>query len=40
MLLFEIFQRQVPWKGESNIVTAAKVMQGERMDVSSRKIPR
>jgi hypothetical protein len=39
VLLYEIFKREVPWQGVSNIVTAAKVMRGERMDVSSRKIP-
>jgi hypothetical protein len=40
VLLYEIFQREMPWQGVSNIVTAANVMRGERMDVSSRKIPR
>jgi serine/threonine protein kinase len=39
VLLFEIFKREAPWVGVSNIVTATKVMGGERMDVSSRKIP-
>jgi hypothetical protein len=39
VLLFEIFKREAPWTGVSNIVTATKVMGGERMDVSSRKIP-
>lgn len=39
VLLYEIFKREVPWQGVSNIVTAANVMRGERMDVSSRKIP-
>jgi hypothetical protein len=39
VLLFEIFAREAPWKGVTNIVAATKVMAGERMDVSSRKIP-
>jgi serine/threonine protein kinase len=39
VLLFEIFQREPPWKGVSLAMTAAKIMMGERMDVSSRKIP-
>jgi hypothetical protein len=40
VLLFEIFARQVPWQGQSNIITATKVMAGERMDVSAQTIPR
>jgi hypothetical protein len=40
VLLYEIFKREVPWQGVSNIITATKVVNGERMDVSSRKIPR
>jgi serine/threonine protein kinase len=40
VLLFEIFKRESPWKGVSNLVTASKVLNGERMDVSSRSIPR
>jgi hypothetical protein len=39
VLLYEIFKREVPWQGVSNIITATKVVNGERMDVSSRKIP-
>jgi hypothetical protein len=39
VLLFEIFKREQPWKDVSNIVTATKVMQGERMDISSHMIP-
>jgi predicted Ser/Thr protein kinase len=40
VLLYEIFQREMPWQGVSNIITATKVVHGEHMDVSSRKIPR
>jgi hypothetical protein len=39
VLLFEIFNREPPWRGVSNIITATKVVNGERMDVSSRDIP-
>jgi hypothetical protein len=38
VLLFEIFAREAPWTGVANLVAAKKVMDGERMDVSSRKI--
>jgi serine/threonine protein kinase len=37
VLLFEIFKQEEPWKGESHIVVATKVMAGERMAVSSNK---
>jgi hypothetical protein len=39
VLLFEIFAREAPWTGVANLMAASKVMDGERMDVSSRNIP-
>jgi hypothetical protein len=40
VLLFEIFKQEEPWKGVYSIDVAVKVRSGERLDVSSRKIPR
>jgi len=40
VLLFEIFKQEEPWKGVYSIDVAFKVRSGERLDVSSRKIPR
>lgn len=40
VLLFEIFKRELPWQGVPNFIAAAKIMNGERMDVSSHDIPR
>jgi serine/threonine protein kinase len=39
VLLFEIFKREAPWSGVYNLDVAFKIRTGERMDVSSRKIP-
>jgi serine/threonine protein kinase len=39
VLLFEIFAREAPWTGVTNIMTATKVVIGERMDVSLPNIP-
>jgi len=39
VLLYEIFAREEPWQGCSNVIAATKVVNGERMDVSSPKIP-
>jgi hypothetical protein len=40
VLLYEIFKREAPWRGLSLPAIGKKVMDGERLDVTSRKIPK
>ena len=40
VLLFEIFEREAPWSGLSNVDVAHRVRSGERMDVATPRIPR